>query len=311
MFRFTFAEIGFSMSSMPAPKAEGKRSLRTQKVDYVASLLMAAFVVIGLLVFLLFVLWLTQTFTWKAGDIVIEEERIAGRGDHAAGFERDIEPPGAEEVEELSEPTLAETLEAVTEAASTVAASVDSIDSSSTSSTQGSGRGDSRPPGPLGEGDDIVPRFERWELKFQAKGLRPYATQLDYYNIELACIGGGISTVDYATNLAGSPQKRSGTSAEENKLGRLYFMWRTDGPLKQFDSQLLSQAGVRTQGRQLLKFIPKELEDRLAQSEMKFAISKGHSTVKEIAKTIFESQTLPSGAFEFVVIEQYYRTPKK
>lgn len=291
-------------------KARGTTSLRTQKVDIVASLLMAGLVVIGMLVFLLFVVWLTQTFTWQAGDIKIEEERVAGRGDHAEGFERDIEPPGAEEVEELTEPTLAETLEAVTEAATSVAASVDSIDSNSVASTSGTGRGDSRPPGPLGEGDDIVPRFERWELKFQAKGLRPYASQLDFYKIELGCVGGGISTVDYAFNLASSPQKRSGTSAEENKRARLYFMWRQDGPLKEFDRQLLGQAGVSTRGRQLLKFIPKELEDRLAQVEMRHARSQGHDTVKEIAKTIFESRAASSGGYEFVVIDQRYRVPK-
>lgn len=286
------------------------KSLRTQKVDVVASLLMSLLVLIGLIVLLLFVLWLTTTFTWEAGDIKIAEERVAGRGDHAEGFERDIEPPGAEEVEELTEPTLAETLEAVTDAATSVAASVDSIDSNSMASSQGTGRGDSRPPGPLGDGDDIVPRFERWELKFQAKGLRSYATQLDFFGIELACIGGNMATVDYASQFASAPRKRSGTSEEENKRSRLHFMWRQEGPLKEFDRQLLGQAGVTTQGRMLLKFIPKELEDRLAQIEMKFANSKGHMSVKEIAKSIFESQASSSGGYEFVVIEQRYRTPK-
>ncbi len=301
------------MSSIPTSTTghvESKKSLKTQKVDVVASLLMAGLVLIGLLVFLLFVLWLTQTFSWKAGDIKLAEERVAGRGDHAAGFERDIEPPGAEEVEELTEPTLAETLEAVTEAVTSVAATLDSVTTDSAISATGSGRGDSRPPGPLGEGDDIVPRFERWELKFQAKGAKAYAEQLDFYGIELGCIGGGVSTVDYAFNLASAPQTRSGSSADENKRTRLYFMWRQDGPLKEYDRQLLTSAGVRTQGRQLLKFIPKELEDRLAQTEMRYAISKGHSTVKEIAKTIFESQATASGDYDFVVIEQRYRVPK-
>ncbi len=298
-----------SQPSQVSSHAEGRTSLRTQNVDVVASLLMSLLVVIGLVVFLLFVVWLTQTFTWKAGDIKIDEQ-VAGRGDHAEGFERDIEPPGADEVEELVEPTLAETLEAVTDAVTSVAASLDSVDSNSLSSAQGSGRGDSRPPGPLGEGDDIVPRFERWELKFQAKGLRAYASQLDFYQIELGCVGGGIATVDYAFSLASSPQTRSGTSAEENKRSRLYFMWRQDGPLKRFDQQLLGQAGVRTQGRQLLKFIPKELEDALAQAEMRYAISQGHNSVKEIAQTIFESRSAATGGYEFVVIEQRYREPK-
>ena len=301
------------MSSANQPvrtaQAQGAKRMRTQKVDMVASLLMSLLVVVGMIVFLLFVVWLTQTFTWQAGDIKIEEERIAGRGDHAEGFERDIEPPGAEEIEPLTEPSLAETLEAVTDAATSVAASLDSLDSNAVATADGTGRGDSRPPGPLGEGDDIVPRFERWELKFQAKGLKPYASQLDFYGIELACVGGGVPTVDYAFSLAETPQKRSGTSESENKLMRLYFMWRQEGPLKQFDRQLLEQAGVRTQNRQLLKFIPKPLEDQLAQAEMKYAIAAGHSTVKEIAKTIFESQASASGGYEFVVIEQRYRVP--
>ncbi len=292
-------------------RPQAAKGMRTQKVDQVASLLMSLLVIIGLVVVLLFVVWLTQTFTWSAGDIQIEEERVAGRGDHAEGFERDIEPPGVDEVEELAEPTLADTLEAVTDAVTSVAASLDSIDSNSELSVDGSSRGDSRPPGPLGEGDDIVPRFERWELKFQSKGLQPYAAQLDFYKIELACVGGGEATVDYASSLSSSPQKRSGTSSEENKLTRLYFMWRQEGPLKQFDRQLLEQAGVKTGGRQLLKFIPKELEDQLAQTEMKYAISNGHATAKEIAKTIFESQASPSGSYAFVVIEQRYRTPAK
>lgn len=299
-----------SDSNSKISQVHGRTGMRTQKVDVVASVLMAGLVVVGLLVFLLFVVWLTQTFTWSAGDIKIEEERVAGRGDHAEGFERDIEPPGAEEVEELAEPTLAETLEAVTDVATSVAASLDSIDSNSMATTTGTGRGDSRPPGPLGDGDDVVPRYERWELKFQAKGITAYASQLDFYKIELGCIGGGVNTVDYAYSLSSSPQKRSGTSAEENKRTRLYFMWRQEGPLKQFDRQLLQQAGVQTQGRQLLKFIPKELEDQLYQTEMKYAISKGHNQVKEIAKTIFESQAAASGGYEFVVIDQRYRVPK-
>ncbi|MCA9132074.1 MAG: hypothetical protein KDA45_02930 [Planctomycetales bacterium] len=301
------ARAAASIAGGATSSARGATGMRTQKVDVVASLLLAAAVVVGMFVLLLFLIWLTQTFTWTAGDIKIEEERVAGRGDHAAGFERDIEPPGAEEIEQLSEPTLAESLEAVTDAASNVAASLDAIDSRNDASVEGAGRGDSRPPGPLGEGDDVVPRFERWELKFQAKGLQPYALQLDFYGVELACIGGGVSTVDYATSLASTPRKRSGSSAEENKRARLHFLWRQEGPLQQFDQQLLEQAGVQTQGRQILKFLPKELEERLAQTEMQYAISQGHSSVKEIAKTVFESQAAAAGGYEFVVIEQRYR----
>lgn len=303
----------------PAPPPSAARSapvgvtgMRVQKVDHVASLLLSGLVVSGLLVLLLFVLWLTQTFTWSAGDITISEERVSGRGDHAEGFERDVEPPAADEVEPLTDPSLAESLQAVTDAATNVAATLIAVNSDADMSMDGTGRGDSRPPGPLGEGDDVVPRFERWELKFQTKGLQPYAMQLDFYNIELACVGGGVSNVDYATQLSSSPQAHSGSSEAENKRGRLYFQWRQDGPLKQFDRQLLEQAGVKTTGRNLLKFIPKELEDRLAIAEMQTAREAGHTAVKEIAKTIFESRSAAAGGgYEFVVIEQRYRNLPK
>lgn len=281
------------------------RNLRTQKVDVVASLLMSLFIITGALVFVLFVIWFTSTYKWETGGIQVEEERVAGRGDHAEGFARDIEPPGAEEADFLNEPTLAESLEAVTDAVTSVAATMDNVDTDANASAVGSGRGDSRPPGPLGEGEDIVSRFERWELKFLAKDVKTYASQLDHYKIELGCIGKS-KLVDYAFGFAGAPQKRSGKGSEEK---RLYFMWRQEGPLVAFDRQLLGQAGVQTQGRQLLKFIPKDLEDRLYQTEMKYAISKGHSKVREIAKTVFESQPVSSG-FDFVVIEQRYSTVK-
>lgn len=281
------------------------RNLRTQKVDVVASLLMSLFIITGALVFVLFVIWFTSTYKWETGGIQVEEERVAGRGDHAEGFARDIEPPGAEEADFLNEPTLAESLEAVTDAVTSVAATMDNVDTDANASAVGSGRGDSRPPGPLGEGEDIVSRFERWELKFLAKDVKTYASQLDHYKIELGCIGKS-KLVDYAFGFAGAPQKRSGKGSDEK---RLYFMWRQEGPLVAFDRQLFGQAGVQTQGRQLLKFIPKDLEDRLYQTEMKYAISKGHSKVREIAKTVFESQPVSSG-FDFVVIEQRYRTIK-
>ena len=279
------------------------RNLRTQKVDVVASLLMSSFLITGALVFVLFVIWFTSTYKWETGGIQVEEERVAGRGDHAEGFARDIEPPGAEEADFLNEPTLAESLEAVTDAVTSVAATMDNVDTDAIASAVGSGRGDSRPPGPLGEGEDIVSRFERWELKFLAKDVKIYASQLDFFKIELGCIGKS-KLVDYAFGFAGAPQKRSGKGSEQK---RLYFMWRQEGPLVAFDRQLLGQGGVQTQGRQLLKFIPKDLEDQLYQTEMKYAISKGHSKVREIAKTVFESQPASSG-FGFVVIEQRYRT---
>ena len=300
-------------SKNAAPRSDLlRREVRPQelvvsKFDKVSSLLLAAAMFLGILVGLLFLLWLTSGKPKPPLVYPDIPEIEAGRGENAEGFERDFEPPGAEEVEDLLEPTVEDTLQAVTEAVSSVPASFEAVDSNASATTAGNGQGDSRPPGPMGEGEDIVPRFERWKLKFAAKNLNAYAVQLDYYEIELAAIGGQVEGVDYAANLAAAPQTRRGKSSAEE---RLYFMWTTPGPLMQYDRQLLQKAGVQLPGRQMVKFVPKNLENMLAAIELEFAKSKGHDSVTEIAQTIFESRPA-DGGYQFEVIDQKYRTPKK
>ncbi len=289
-------------------REEERAKLRISRFDIVTSFFMALILFIGTFVTILFIVWLTSRWSFPPRAIEAIIENPAGRGENPEGFERDFEPPGAEEVEELMEPTLAETLEAVTDAVSTVAASLTSTDSNAVASTSGTGAGDSRPPGPAGEGEDIVPRFERWQLNFTARNLRAYATQLDSYKIELGAVGGSIQGADIANNLAGSPTKRRVIDTASEK--RLYFMWKQAGPLMQYDRQLLQQAGIQLANRQMLKFIPPALENQLAVIELAYSKEHGHASVTEIAKTIFESR-VEGGGFAFAVIDQRYRKPRR
>lgn len=285
-----------------------REKLRISRFDIVTSFFMALILFIGTFVLMLFIIWLTSRWTFPPQPIAPIIEEPAGRGENPEGFERDFEPPGAEEVEELMEPTLQDTIEAVTDAVSTVAASLVTSDTQAVSTTQGTGMGDSRPPGPAGEGADIIPRFERWQLNFTARDMRAYAQQLDFYKIELGAIGGSIQGVDVAKNLAaGQPQTYRIVDTESEK--RLYFMWNSPSPLMQFDRQLLQQASVNLSNRQMLKFIPKELENELAQIEIQYSTSKGYPSVTQIAKTIFESKP-DGGGYKFEVISQRYRKGK-
>ncbi len=107
------------MSSSPTSLKRPKSldALQIKFVDKVASWLMSFVVLVGLGVLVLLMIFLSRTLTFPAGEIeVVPVENVAGRGDNAEGFARDFEPPGAEEVEEMTEPTLAESLEAVTSA---------------------------------------------------------------------------------------------------------------------------------------------------------------------------------------------------
>ncbi len=297
--------VNAGLSPIQAKRLAEREKLRTSKFDAVSSLFMAMILFLGVFVLMLFIVWLTMRMPIRVKPIEPIIENAAGRADNAEGFERDFEPPGAEEVEELTEPTLQDTIEAVTDAVSSVAASLDTMNTNASASTAGSGKGDSRPPGPEGEGDDIVPRFERWQLNFTAKNIKGYSQQLDFYEIELGAIG-GTQGVDYASNLSTRPQSRHDDDSQAEK--RLYFMWTTNSPLKSYDIQLLGQAGITTGGRQIIKFIPKELENILAHTELEYAASKGHQSVTEIAKTVFLSKPAGSG-YAFEVIEQRYRNP--
>jgi hypothetical protein len=230
-------------------------------------------------------------------------ENVAGRGDHAAGFARDLEAPGEEEMPELQEPQVQTALEAVTDAVSIVAASMDTFDTTSVTTSKGKGGlGDSRPPGPEGEGDDIIPRWERWEVRYISNSVNAYAQQLDFFKIELGAAGGK-PNIDYAANFTkGRPDTRQGTTKEEK---RLYMTWKS-GTLKQFDEQLLGRAGISTAGRMVMQFYSEETEDRLAWIEMENAKKLGHPNVKEFLRTIFGVRAAGRG-FEFHVIEQRFR----
>lgn len=300
------------MSTTPVEPPRNFAALRTHAVDRVSSMLMALVIVVGLAVAVMGAIFLSRLELASPDAILLEpeEERAAGRGDHAAGFARDFAPPGQEEVEELSEPSLEQTLEAVTDAVTSIAASLDTVESSAIDASQGSGQGDSRPPGPLGEGSNIISRAERWELKFTARSLQAYAAQLDFFKIELGAVGGNVAKVDYVSNLSGTPSRRQGDPDAEK---RLYFLWRQDGPLQQYDAQLMRNAGVNIEGRQIIKFLTPELEDQLARLELQYALQKNNRRVsaKEFAKTVFECQPGNSGGLEWIVLEQRLRTVGK
>ncbi|MBI2479421.1 MAG: hypothetical protein HYV60_12555 [Planctomycetia bacterium] len=271
-------------------------------------MVVALLIMVGVAVVGMFIIWLTATLVFVPRSVPVKlVENVAGRGDHAEGFERDLEAPGMEEMPELAEPQLEVAMEAMTEAVSSVAAAMDSVALPSDATSKGEGgMGDSRPAGPLGEGDNIIPRWERWEIRFESSSESAYAKQLDSFKIELGAAGGGKKNVDYARNLTkAKPDTYSGPGDKEQ---RLYMTWR-GGTLQKFDQNLLRKAGVNITNRLLMQFYPEEVEDQLAWIEMEHA-KKQNKTVQEFLKMVFELK--PKGsAWEFVVAEMRFRPKPK
>ena len=281
--------------------------MRTNKVDQTSSFLLSLVILIGLGVFLLALLFFMRSMSSSAKGLTLQQERVEGRGLNAEGLERDFDPPAADEVEQLNEPAIEQTLQMVTDAISTISATLESIESSMTANNAGAGKGDSRQAGAEGEGEKIVPRSERWELKFTARDRRNYALQLEFFKIDIAAIGGGVATVDYVASVASAPSKKSGTSKDFK--GRLYFMSTTQNVLEQYERQILQTAGIPNTNRQILKFVSKDTEEKLAQAEATYYVEKRSKELRiaDIAKTVFECRQIKKGGgFEFIVIDQRY-----
>lgn len=147
-----------------------------------------------------------------------------------------------------------------------------------------------------GVGEGGVARENRWSILYPpGQTSDEYARQLDFFGIELA-VPTGSNSLDYVGRFStGSPTRRSAVARSD---GRLYFLWQ-GGNRKEADMELLQKAGVTVGNKPIFQFYPKEVEDQLAQLEVRFA---GRQPI-EIASTRFT--VVPSGnGYEFKVIEQ-------
>ena len=153
--------------------------------------------------------------------------------------------------------------------------------------------GDGRGPGP-----DMIPHWDRWEMKFDNTSRKRYARQLDYFKIELGVIGGS-PLVDYARDLSrATPKTRRGKSTDEK---RIYMTWRR-GNLVRFDEQLLRAADIPTKKRIVLHFLSDELTETLLKLEDAYT----DRPMEEWEKTVFTLRQ-KGDKYEWRVSEQTYR----
>jgi hypothetical protein len=151
----------------------------------------------------------------------------------------------------------------------------------------------------FGSGSDTggLSRSQRWEIRFAAETvLDDYRRELDFFQIELAAatLDGRI---EYVRGFTQSPPtvERDRTAAET----RLYMQWRSGSARLAADRALLESAGVETAGKQLVQFIPPDVEERLARLEYDYAKREA----AKIRKTRFAVRPV-GGGFEFFVEEQ-------
>ncbi|TWT74325.1 hypothetical protein [Allorhodopirellula solitaria] len=280
--------------------------MRPSRFDLTSGFFLTLILFLGVIVSLLFLLWTLHRWSSQSEIRHSPPVRTTFVDAGKSGSANDFDVPSEYEVQELTAPSVHESLIAATHAAGPTAASLEEI------ANRRENLGTSGHSGPVGAeshadastGPGIIPRFERWQLNFAAPDRAAYAAQLDYFEMELGVLGGGIQGIDMASNLSTDPraQRRDDTQNET----RLYFMWTKPNRLSGFEHAMLEQAGIEFQGRIVVRFIPSSLENELAVVELKYAIQAGHESVADIAKTVFQSVSVADG-FEFQVVDQRYR----
>ncbi len=255
-------------------------------------MLLALVVLLGVIVFVLLVIWLTSRIF--LGQMAVPVELLElGTGDGPLGGGMELaEPIEEEELEQPAEQTLAAIADAV--ALKTV-----QLDDPALGGRVGPGTGGG--PGGSGGGTGTGSGARRqWEVNFiKGNTLETYARQLDFFKIELGVLMPG-NKVAYALNL--SKRKPDTRTAPADLEKRYYLTWRS-GELQQADRDLLARAGIDSAGRIILKFLPAELERQLVGMER----LRAGRHADNVRKTRFEVRSAGAGAFSFSIIDQSYR----
>ncbi|PNY35476.1 hypothetical protein [Rhodopirellula sp. MGV] len=277
--------------------------MRVSRFDSISSWLTTWLLLLAIGVMTLFVLWLCSREGQRI-HAVSQIERM--ETSHAAlGVDQGFELPSETEVSDLQDPSFTEALVLV----SSIAAELPKSQAMGQNLSK-RGRPDGKDGSTLrgigpGEGDDdIVPRWQRWELRFESQDKDDYAAQLDYFGIELGVFGGGQNHIESASSLSKQPKRTVNAQPKTEK--RLYFSWAKQTIFSGFDRQLLAKAEISTEGRHVVRFVPPELEVLLADLEREHCETNLKSFPQSIQKTVFQCQT-SSDQYEFVVASQQYR----
>jgi len=312
------------MSSATRPIANQGKPVRVDHAaglqmsaqDKASSIVLVVLVSLGMFVLMMFGAWLSSRLRYEvpAIPVVVVDDLGGGGGGKgtAPGVgDEQLEEVNPAEVKDLQEVSVEQSLRLVTDAVAAQSATFEGLPDGSEGGGGigggegggigrgiGTGTGDGRGPGPGGKG--TAKELPDWEVRFNGTTIELYAQQLDHFGIELAAVGGGIKTVDYASKLSQpTPVVRQALGTAEK---RRFLFWRK-GTLAAADKALLDKAGIANSGRVILQFLPEQVENQMRLLEAQYAKGK---KLQNIKRTVFGVRG-GAGAYEFYVLEQDYR----
>lgn len=275
--------------------ADSSYDLRVTAFDRAVSMLLALLILLGLCVVGLFVIWLTGRGQSAQTAVPVVLQPI-GEGGMPSGSDLEINTENPGQQEELEQPLLRDALASVSDIVAARLADLDNPLISDPDSVEASGA-KGAPVRGQGTGGNGIRR--RWEIFFdRGHTIETYARQLDFFGIELGILLPG-NQVQYVSGFSQPrPRVRVGPADAEK---RFYLTWQR-GDLQQADRELLARAGIDPGNRLILKFLPPEVEAKLAALERAYASGRAD----QISSTRFGIRREGNG-FAFYVISQQYR----
>lgn len=270
--------------------------------DALNGMLVSAIVVVGFLVTLLFLIWLTMVldFSRRQPAILVAYEEPFGN-EKPEGFEDDIYEPGVEEFPEVETPQLKDALEAVTEAVSSVRANLEARDGDAAEMGRGAGFG-SRDGGPGTGNADVIPEHKRWKIDYESNNISEYAKQLSFFDIDIGTVQQNTNGIVRLRDVGGNPQAISTDRKAEKKT--LYFS-HEKRRMRRWDETLVKNNGIDLEGSFTVQFYPMKTRVLLRQVEQAYLTEVGR-TLRDVRRTYFK--VVPSaGGFEFKLTDMNFR----
>ena len=274
--------------------------IETTAYDRLSSWLTTLILLVGFLVATLFLIWSTSVFEFNNN--VTDPITLIEPRDDREDTEDDELDPGVEKFAEVDAPQLSETLEAVSNAVSTIRVT----EQSNIGEEAEIGKGDDNripsidPDTPSIE--DGIPAYKRWKIAYEVDNLQTYKKQLDFFNIQIGVAEPVGDRVFRISNVSKKPTAVQRTRAEESKSLRFSH---TKARIKRWDEQICRSAGVQTAGNLMVQFYDANTKNIIAKVEDDYLKSVGRE-LKDVRRT--NIKLVPSGSsFEFVVESCQYR----
>ena len=285
-------------SKVVAPHAKTQVS----SYDSMNAFLISAIMLVGFMVTLLFIIWLTMVldFSGRSPAMLVAYEEPFGN-EKPEGFEDDIYEPGVEEFPEVETPQLKDALEAVTDAVSSVKANLEARDGDAAEMGRGKGFG-SRDGGPGTGNSDVIPEHKRWKIDYESNNISEYAKQLSFFEIDIGVIQENTNGIVRLRDVGGAPQAISTDRNAEKKS--LYFT-HEKRRMRRWDETLVKNNRVDLNGSFTVQFYPMKTRVLLRQVEQAYLTEVGR-TLRDVRRTYFK--VVPSaGGFEFKLTDMNFR----